>query len=141
MVDERRLTRLIERASGAVSELEERAARDRRRLRTDKDQLAATKYWFAVAIEACFTIAHHLCASEGYGPPDSNADAVIRIARHEVIDDGLAQRVAEAVKFRNLLVHQYADVDDDRTVGHLDDVGDLQAFVTQVARWLEIEAQ
>jgi len=43
--------------------------------------------------------------------------------------------VARAVGFRNVLVHQYAEVDDDRVVANLELSVDLDRFVHQLARW------
>lgn len=47
-----------------------------------------------------------------------------------------ARAMGRAAGFRNVLVHQYAVVDDDRVVAHLDELGDLQAFVEQVSAWM-----
>ena len=35
-----------------------------------------------------------------------------------------------------MLVHQYTDLDDRRVVEHLEQLGDLEDFVRQVARWV-----
>jgi uncharacterized protein YutE (UPF0331/DUF86 family) len=39
--------------------------------------------------------------------------------------------------FRNLLVHEYAEIDDLRVVGHLDDLADIDAFVRAVSQWVQ----
>ena len=52
-----------------------------------------------------------------------------------VIDVELASRLRSAIGFRNVLVHQYAEVDDDRVVASLGDLDDLDAYVAQVAAW------
>lgn len=52
------------------------------------------------------------------------------------VDEQLARRLVGAVGFRNLLVHQYAEIDDARTVAFLDRIGDIQDFVSQVSTWL-----
>ena len=44
--------------------------------------------------------------------------------------------MAGAVGFRNVLVHQYVEVDDERVVDNLDRLDDLRRFVGDVARWL-----
>jgi len=40
------------------------------------------------------------------------------------------------VGLRNLLVHRYDDVDDERVVASLDRLGDVEAFASMVARWV-----
>ena len=98
--------------------------------------MSATKYRFVTAIEAVLDVAHHLLASELWGPADTSADAVRLLAQHGVLDDDLAVRLAEAVGFRNVLVHGYAEVDDDLVVANLDRLDDLQSFIDQVTAWV-----
>ena len=81
-------------------------------------------------------MAQHLCASEGWGPPASNADAMHVLARQGVLGADLAEVLARAVGFRNVLVHGYAEVDDDLVVAQLDRVDRLEGFVAAVARWI-----
>jgi uncharacterized protein YutE (UPF0331/DUF86 family) len=58
------------------------------------------------------------------------------LGRHGVVDDEIAGRLSRAVGFRNVLVHQYATVDDERVVAALDRLDDLERFVQQVGAWL-----
>ena len=48
--------------------------------------------------------------------------------------------LAAAVRFRNLLVHEYARVDDQRVAGYLDHVAELEEFVASVAAWVDRQA-
>lgn len=77
-----------------------------------------------------------LAASERWGAPDTNAAAFDLLARHKVLDTDLARPLANAVGFRNVLVHQYAAVDNDRVIAALDELDDLAGFVQQVSAWL-----
>jgi uncharacterized protein YutE (UPF0331/DUF86 family) len=54
------------------------------------------------------------------------------LGRHDVLDPALTETMAASVRFRNLLVHRYAAVDDDLTVGHLAQVEALRRFVAAV---------
>ena len=95
--------------------------------------MAAIKYVFVTAIEGCIDVAQHLCASEGWSPPTTNADAIRILGREGVLHEDVAQAVSVAVGFRNVLVHGYVDVDDRRVVGFLDRLDDLRQFVAQVS--------
>lgn len=136
MVDERRVRRLLQRVSDDLGYLQTRAGQDRDVLLDDPDRLAALKYVFVTAIEGCLNVAQHLCASEGWGPPASNADSLRLLGGRGVLAVPLAESMARAVGFRNVLVHGYVDVDDHRVVAFLDQVGDLVAFVASVAAWM-----
>lgn len=72
----------------------------------------------------------------GLGPPRDNGDAVRLLGRQGVVPDGLAGRLAAAVGFRDILVHGYAAVDDERVVARLGDLDDIEAFVAAVSRWV-----
>jgi uncharacterized protein YutE (UPF0331/DUF86 family) len=135
VVDAVRLARLLQRLGEQLSVLRVRASVDRSALRSDEVLLSATKYRFITAIEAVLDITHHLLASELWGPPDSSGHAVRLLAEHGVVDDEIAERMARAVGFRNVLVHGYAEVDDDVVVAQLDRLDDLQAFLEQVRSW------
>ncbi|MEB2344183.1 MAG: DUF86 domain-containing protein [Deltaproteobacteria bacterium] len=97
MVDERRVRRLLQRVSEDLGWLRGRASEDRAALSADADRLAALKYRFVTAIEGCLNVAQHLCASEGWGPPASNAEALRLLGRHQVLEAarrGMARRYA-----------------------------------------------
>lgn len=135
MVDARRILRILQRVQLDVDRLRERA-RDRSGLRADLDRMAALKYLFVTAIEGCIDAAQHLCASENWGRPRTNAEAVLELGRRGVIEPELAQTIARAVGFRNVLVHGYVDVDDERVVAALDRVDELAAYVSRLAAWV-----
>lgn len=135
MVDPVRLARLLQRVGEELARLRERAAEDRAALAADEARLSGVKYRFITAIEAVLDVSHHLIASELWGPADSSGDAVRLLARHGVIDEQLAIRLASAVGFRNVLVHGYAEVDDAQVLANLDQLDDLARFVEQVRSW------
>jgi uncharacterized protein YutE (UPF0331/DUF86 family) len=135
VVDEVRVERLLRAITDDLAFLRAEAGADAAR-RDDPTWLRAVKYAFVTAIEACLDVAQHICASEGWGPPSTNADALVVLGRHGVLDADLARRLAQAVGFRNVLVHEYVTVDDAIVERRLDDLSDLDGFVTAVAEWM-----
>lgn len=51
------------------------------------------------------------------------------LARHGVLASGLADEMSEAVKFRNVLVHLYAEVDNSTVLDSLRQLEVLDRFV------------
>lgn len=135
MVDEERVARLLSRVTADVDALRA-AGQGTGHLAGDEVALAAVKYRFVTVIERCVRVANHLCASEGWGAADTNADGVRMLAVNGVVEAAVADAVASAVGFHNVLVHQYVDVDDDRVVGMLARLDDFDRYVAQVAGWL-----
>jgi uncharacterized protein YutE (UPF0331/DUF86 family) len=134
VVDEIRIARLLRSVSDDLSVLRTEAASDQRR-RSDPIWLRGIKYTFVTAIEACVDVAQHICASEGWGPPKDNGDALRLLGTHGVLAVELAGRLRQAVGFRNVLVHEYVEVNDDIVRVRLNDPSDLAEFVAAVAEW------
>ncbi|MEX2620677.1 MAG: HepT-like ribonuclease domain-containing protein [Egibacteraceae bacterium] len=116
MVDTARLHRLLAAMATELEVLATLAERDDDVLRTDPTTIRAVKYAFVVAIEAAIDAAEHVISSEGLRIPESFADAFHILHEHGLLDDELAGSMANAARFRNLLVHGYADVDDGRVL-------------------------
>ena len=140
MVDEVRVLRLLRSVGDDLSVLRGEASADDAR-RADPLWLRGIKYTFVTAVEACVDVAQHLCASEGWGPPRDNADALRVLGRHLVLAPVLAERLSRAVGFRNVLVHEYVTVDDDIVLARLRDLSDLDDFVADVAGWVSPPGQ
>ena len=136
MVDPERLVAALARITARLRILEDYAGQDRRELLADEIRLGHLKYTFQTAIEACLDAAQHVVADEGLGVPASNADAFRLLGHAELLDAGLATEMAGAVGFRNVLVHDYAEVDDHKVVDNLDRLGELRRFVAAMARLL-----
>lgn len=135
MVDADRVARLLRSITDDLTVLRAEAGSGPDR-RADPLWMRGIKYVFVTAIEACVDVAQHVCSSEGWGPPKDNADAVRALGRHGMLDAELADRVARAVGFRNVLVHDYVDVDDRVVLARLEDPSDLTDFVAAVAAWV-----
>jgi len=97
----------------------------------------AVKYSFITVIEACIDIAQHITSVEHLGTPSNNGDAMRRLGRAGVISPDLADSMAKAVGFRNVLVHEYFEVDDAIVLSRLADHSDLHDFMQQVGAWTQ----
>jgi uncharacterized protein YutE (UPF0331/DUF86 family) len=139
MVDAERLLSVLGRATARIRVLEEYAGQDRDDLLGDEVRLGHLKYTFQTAIEACLDAAHHVIADLGLGAPASNADAFRLLERGGVLDAELAQVMAGAAGFRNVLVHDYAEVDDRLVLENLARLGDLRRYIAAVTRLLDGE--
>ena len=63
-----------------------------------------------LAIQSCIDIAFHVCGAHGKVPTTA-ADAFAELAKLGLIGRSLAQRLQRAAGFRNVLVHEYTEVD------------------------------
>lgn len=90
-----------------------------------------------LAIQTCIDIAFHLCGVHAVVPTTA-ADAFAQLAKRDLIERSLAQRLQRAVGFRNVLAHEYTEVDWKIVMRVVrTDTRDLAAFGKAVVRLLE----
>lgn len=134
MVDPARLETLLDHIATELAVLADLRERGDHDLLDDPTAIRAVKYAFVVAIEAAIDTAEHIIASEGLRAAESFADAFAVLEEAGLLDTELAASLGDAARFRNLLVHNYADVDDRRVVAILRSrLDDLHSFRRVVA--------
>lgn len=130
MVDADVLRRKTEQVLHHCSRLAARSGLDAAGLAADEDLRNTVLMDLQQAIQACIDLAVHVCVDDALGAPVASADAFALIARQGTIDDVLARRLTGAAGLRNLIVHQYTDIDLERVVRIVrTDLDDLRRFV------------
>ena len=81
-----------------------------RQLAGDEDLQDIVSRNLELAIQSCIDVAGHLCGAHGVVPATAG-EAFDQLARLGLIPASLASAMRRAVGFRNLLVHEYADID------------------------------
>ena len=133
-VDPERVRTLLDRLRAVEQDLTRLRELGAEAVRGDTDRLNSVKYLFVVAAEIMIDTGQHVIATEGLETPTSFAAVFEELDRAGWLTNGLATTCADIARFRNLLVHGYAKVDDDRVVTILHDhLDDLAAFRQQIA--------
>jgi uncharacterized protein YutE (UPF0331/DUF86 family) len=125
---------VLRRVSNDLEELRDYQSVPSDELLDNRERLGNIKYLLITAIEGCIDAAQHACASERWGPPDDNASAMRVLAEHGVMERDLADAMVNAVGLRNVLVHEYRDVDDKRVLESLQRLTDIDRFVESLSR-------
>ncbi len=106
-------------------------------LQADEDLQDILTRNLELSIQSAIDIAMHICAGHGE-VPTGGAEAFARMADHKLISRALAQRLRRAVGFRNVLAHEYVEIDWSIVMNALHDgADDLTAFGRQVVTLLE----
>lgn len=138
MVDAGRLRALLDRVAEEVSALRRLAALSDQQLRADPERLPGAKYRLQCAIEASIDAAEHVIAAEGFRAPETYAEAFRVLGEQGLLEQALANDMEDAARFRNLLVHGYARVDEDRVIAIIRTGGEhLDAFRRALARYVD----
>lgn len=133
MVDPRKVRSLLGRLAEHSRELEAYVEMEADAYLANRQAVLASKYLLVNVIEDALAVANHVIASEGFRGPTDYADSFRVLEEHGLLAPELATRLAAAAGFRNLLVHEYARVDDRRVHAFLvDGLRDLEAFASAV---------
>lgn len=91
-----------------------------------------------LSIQACMDIASYLVGQLALNAPDSASNVFQVLASAGIISRDLGARMTGMVRFRNILVHDYLDVDADRVYEHfVNELADFDEFARQIiARFL-----
>jgi len=90
--------------------------------------------------QGCADIALHIIAASGASAPETYAEALTALGAAGVITMSLAERLAGAVRLRNILVHGYLDLDHGRLFDELDWIESTEEFAAAIEHWLEQNA-
>lgn len=93
-----------------------------------------------VAAQACIDIANRIISIEQLEKPRDYYEAILRLGEAGTLPVDLARRLAPLAGFRNILVHQYLDVNWDEVYRNLQELGDLYEFLDYIKRWLRERA-
>lgn len=105
--------------------------------RSDRDLQDIVERRFEKAIQACLDVASHIVASRATREPSSYRDLFQVLAEEDVLDPDLADTMGELAGFRNVLAHDYAEIDHDRVHDHLGDLEPFRRFAQAVHRHVQ----
>lgn len=77
-------------------------------------------------IETCLDIAGHIISDREYRSPENYADTFKVLHENDILEDRLFETMANAAKFRNIIVHHYNKIDPEVVVTVLN--SHLEAF-------------
>ena len=102
------------------------------------EKIDTSKYNFVVAIEAIIDICNRIISKRKLGFPQDYSDVIKLMSQQGVLEEDLVGRLLEMVKFRNMLVHLYWKIENDRLYNYLkENLGDFEAFKEAIRKYLQ----
>jgi uncharacterized protein YutE (UPF0331/DUF86 family) len=136
LVDAASIESRLERLRLLLLELDEIRDSGREAYDGDLRLRLATQRGLQLAIQVCIDIGVHLVAElELPMPPDYRG--VFSALEAKGLDAGLAARLGSAAGLRNVLVHDYLDLDENVIWGSLSHLDDLRGFAAFAAQQLD----
>jgi uncharacterized protein YutE (UPF0331/DUF86 family) len=89
-------------------------------------------------VECASDINNHVVVESGSRPPEDYTSSFTRAAEAGLIDRDLAERIKGSGGMRNIIVHEYMDIDDERVYKTLPvAIKDYKEYIKQVDAFLE----
>ena len=93
--------------------------------------------YLQLAIQALLDISNHIVADMNLSLPADSRDLFGLLAKHKVLPVRLAKRLLPMAGFRNILVHEYLEIDRHRVYRVLEnDLPDFERFIKAVSKLL-----
>lgn len=101
-------------------------------IQSDKSKEWALRYGLLESIQIVVDISCHLTTKYNLGNPSTYAECVEFLKKYKYINEDLANKLIGMVGLRNILVHEYINVDITKLYGLLDNVNDFKEFADKV---------
>ena len=90
-----------------------------------------------VSAQSVIDIANRIISIEGLEKPLDYYDAIMRLGEAGILSLKFAEKLAPIAGFRNILVHDYLDINWDEVYHNLHQLHDITKFMKEVKAWMK----
>ena len=92
---------------------------------------------FELASETIIDICNIIISENKFKTPQENRDSIERLVQNKILDKKLGEKLKDMIGFRNLLVHQYGKVDEQKAYKHLkEEIKDFEEFIESIQKYI-----
>jgi uncharacterized protein YutE (UPF0331/DUF86 family) len=103
----------------------------------DIDRQEVILFNIQAAVQNCIDIAAHIISEGGFGVPGSTTEMFYLLTKNGYLDNNLNQKMAKAVGFRNLIVHEYGKIELEQVFEIAqNDINDLNEYLKAILKKL-----
>lgn len=132
MIDRDRVTAYISEIKVSLDNLKNYARLDRQSFLSSPVGIRDTKYCFIIAGQAAIDLCYHLTAKLLKKAPSDYGNCFELLSETGKFNEETLRCMANMAKFRNLLVHHYIKVDDERVYDKLNEIDCFEKFVQEL---------
>ncbi len=122
-----------------LNRLKEKSNVAREQFQGDLDTQDIVLHNLQLAIQICIDIGSHIIADENWEVPSSLGNTFKILSAHKVISPDTADIMASMAGFRNILIHEYEDVDLEKVYNILSNrLDDFEDFSREIIAYLRI---
>ena len=128
-----RIRQLLGEINSSLRKLDGYAQLSEKDFLSNSDKVDSAKYNLIVAIEGAIDVCNHIVARAGGRAPHDHADCFEVLRELKMLSDDFVERLKSMAKFRNLLVHLYWKVDDQKVFRILKtDIQDIKEYIKEM---------
>jgi len=102
----------------------------------------AAKYSLLEIVEACIDVANYIISVRGFRRAEEYSEMFKVLKEEGVIGKGLATKLEDMARFRNLLVHRYGEVDNRRVLEIIKyNLKDIEEFEREIGEFVRREVE
>jgi uncharacterized protein YutE (UPF0331/DUF86 family) len=126
---------LIGECRKAIAQLSSYATAPRNGILASPEKLGNLKYQFIIAVEAAIDMCQHIAAKGFNEVPESYANCFDVLHTKSIIDAELSAGMSELARFRNVLVHLYWKVEDEKVLDMLLKLPTIERYLQRIAHY------
>jgi uncharacterized protein YutE (UPF0331/DUF86 family) len=131
------ITRHLKQLRMYLERLNELQKHSREQMMTDWQTQSVVERNLQLAVEVVISISQQIISSLSLPTPDSGREAIVTLAKAGIITQELGAMLEDAVRFRNVLVHQYLEIDYAKVYRVLQEgPADFKEFARQISIFL-----
>jgi uncharacterized protein YutE (UPF0331/DUF86 family) len=93
--------------------------------------------YLQLSIQCVLDISNHIVADMRLNLPSDNKELFELLAKHKIVSVKLSEKLIAMAGFRNILVHEYLEIDRRRVYDALkNDLGDFERFIRAISKLL-----
>ena len=89
-----------------------------------------------VAAQSVIDIANRIISLDALKKPRDYYEAILILGQAGILPSGFAQKLAPIDGFRNILVHDYLEIDWEEVNSNLQHIGDQETYMQHVKNWM-----
>ena len=138
MIDRGRVEHSVNYVQEMLNRLQIQGGKGFEEFAEDFQAVDASLYEFQTMLEAISDIAMHIVAGANLGSPNIRPEAIEMLAKSGIIPEELAEKISQAVRMRNIIVHHYPRVNLNTVYEVIqNNLGDIVDFCAEIANYLD----
>ena len=134
------IERRLEKLNICLNKLEPFKSKDKEEIIQDPYLQDIIERNLEVSAQSVIDIANRIISIENLEKPLDYYDAIMRLGEAGILPLKFAKKLAPIAGFRNILVHDYMDINWDEVYNNLHQLNDISKFMKQVKGWMKAKA-